>query len=169
AAGNPGWAAGRADREPRHQRRPQVLDPRRVVAAHPDERDRGARAHLRRGPQPGGPRRAARRRRATRPRSRLGGASILDDPTVFARYDLSGMATRVGRLGPQLRDGWAQTRRLTLPPPYHQASAVAVLGMGGSAIGADLVRAIFADRLTVPLVVVRDYVLPASAGPTTLV
>ncbi|HEX5466985.1 MAG TPA: bifunctional phosphoglucose/phosphomannose isomerase, partial [Candidatus Limnocylindrales bacterium] len=48
-------------------------------------------------------------------------------------------------------------------------TSVAVLGMGGSAIGADLVRGIFDDRLSVPLVAVRDYVLPAWVGPTTLV
>jgi len=96
-------------------------------------------------------------------------AGTLDDPAVLARFDVSGMAGRVGRLGPQLRDGWAQTRRLTLPPAYREATAVAVLGMGGSAIGADLVRAVFAERLKVPLVAVRDYPLPAFAGPTTLV
>jgi glucose/mannose-6-phosphate isomerase len=96
-------------------------------------------------------------------------AGILDDPAVLAQFDASGMAARVGRLGAQLRDGWAQTRRLTLPPAYREVTAVAVLGMGGSAIGADLVRAVFADRLTVPLVTIRDYALPAFAGPRTLV
>ena len=41
--------------------------------------------------------------------------------------------------------------------------------MGGSAIGGDLVRGIFADRLSVPLEVVRGYDLPAWVGPHTLV
>ncbi len=41
--------------------------------------------------------------------------------------------------------------------------------MGGSAVAGDLVRAIFSDRLTVPLISVRDYDLPAWVGPTTLV
>jgi glucose/mannose-6-phosphate isomerase len=41
--------------------------------------------------------------------------------------------------------------------------------MGGSAIGGDLVRAIWADRLRVPVEVVRGYDLPAWVGPTTLV
>jgi glucose/mannose-6-phosphate isomerase len=79
------------------------------------------------------------------------------------------MAGRIGRLGAQIREGWAQTRRITLPPAYRGASSVVVLGMGGSAIGADLVRGVFGDRLRVPLLVVRDYVLPAFAGPSSLV
>jgi len=41
--------------------------------------------------------------------------------------------------------------------------------MGGSAIGADLVRGLCADQLQVPLVVWRDYGLPAFVGPRTLV
>lgn len=96
-------------------------------------------------------------------------SGALDDPGVLAQYDTSGMAARVGRLAAQVREAWTQTRRLTLPAPYREASAVAVLGMGGSAIGADLVRGVFADRLRVPLLVVRDYALPAFAGPSTFV
>ena len=96
-------------------------------------------------------------------------ASALDDLTLLRRWDASGMTARIGEIPRQITDGWAQTRRLTLPQAYRDASQVVVLGMGGSAIGADLVRGIFADRLQVPIVVVRDYDLPAFAGATTLV
>ena len=58
---------------------------------------------------------------------------------------------------------------LTLPDAHRAATAVAVLGMGGSAIGGDLVRGIWSDRLRVPLEVVRGYDLPAWVGPDTLV
>src|SRR5450756_1395742 len=43
------------------------------------------------------------------------------------------------------------------------------LGMGGSAIGADLARTLVVDELKVPMQVVRDYDLPAFAGPNSLV
>lgn len=45
---------------------------------------------------------------------------------------------------------------------------VVVLGMGGSGIAGDIVTAIAAPRLSVPLVVVKGYELPAFAGPGTL-
>lgn len=96
-------------------------------------------------------------------------AGALDDPAVITRFDASDMAGRIGMLPGQIREAWAQTRRLKLPAAYRKADAVAVLGMGGSAIGADLVRGVFEDRLRIPLIVVRDYVLPAFVGPATLV
>ena len=48
-------------------------------------------------------------------------------------------------------------------------NGIVVLGMGGSAIGADLVRALAAPEATVPVVVNRAYDLPAWVGERTLV
>jgi glucose/mannose-6-phosphate isomerase len=69
----------------------------------------------------------------------------------------------------QVRDAWGRTRSLTLTEAHRGAKAVAVLGMGGSAIGGDLVRGIWSDRLRVPLEVVRGYDLPAWVDQDTLV
>lgn len=46
---------------------------------------------------------------------------------------------------------------------------IVVVGMGGSAIGADIVRGAFELQCQVPFFVVRDYYLPAFIGPHTLV
>ena len=97
------------------------------------------------------------------------GFDVLDDLEVLARLDPEDMRGQVGRSPAQLRAAWAQTRTLTLPAAHRAASAVAVLGMGGSAIGADLVTGIFGARLTVPVLPLRDYELPAWVGPQTLV
>src|SRR4029077_19500656 len=48
-------------------------------------------------------------------------------------------------------------------------SAVVLAGLGGSAIGGDLLRATFEPKLTCPVSVVRDYQLPAYIGSDTLV
>ncbi len=98
-----------------------------------------------------------------------GGANVLDEATALARFDRSDMRGQVAAIPTQIRDAWSRTRRLTLPSSHRTARAVALLGMGGSAIGGDLVAGIFEDRLTVPLVTVRDYDLPAWVGPETLV
>jgi len=47
--------------------------------------------------------------------------------------------------------------------------SIVVLGMGGSAIGGNLLSDIFFDELTVPITVVRSYIAPAFCGPETLV
>lgn len=79
------------------------------------------------------------------------------------------MLGAAAELPAQVRDAWAITRSLTLPEAHRSVTAVAVLGMGGSAIGGDLVRGIWADRLRVPVEVVRGYDIPAWVGPSTLV
>ncbi len=58
---------------------------------------------------------------------------------------------------------------VSLDEAHRDVDLVAVLAMGGSAIGAELVAAAAGDRLRVPLVVHRDYGLPAGIGPRTLV
>ena len=94
---------------------------------------------------------------------------VLDDRAVLARYDAGDMLGVIGGLPAQLEIAWGLTRSLEPPAGTADVTAVAVLGMGGSAIGADLVRGVYADRLRVPLVNVRDYDLPAFAGARTLV
>jgi glucose/mannose-6-phosphate isomerase len=95
--------------------------------------------------------------------------SVLEDAAAIKRRDPSGMLERVAEFGEQLGRGWELSRGLQVGDVHRAASAVAVLGMGGSAVAADLLRAIFVDRLSVPLVSVRDYELPAWVGPQTLV
>lgn len=94
---------------------------------------------------------------------------VLEDAAAIKRRDPGVMLAKIGRFADQIEAAWGLSRVLVMPEQHRQASAVAVLGMGGSAVCGDLVRAIFGDRLTVPIVSVRDYELPAWVGGTTLV
>jgi glucose/mannose-6-phosphate isomerase len=94
-------------------------------------------------------------------------ASILDDDAAMGRADSEGMLGFVAAFSDQVAEGWRLSRELELP--WGTPKSVAVLGMGGSAIGGDLVRGIWGDRITVPVEVVRGYDLPAWVGPETLV
>lgn len=96
-----------------------------------------------------------------------GSASILDDAAAMSRADEAGMLDLVATLSGQVTEGWRISRELELP--WESPRSVAVLGMGGSAIGADLVKGIWADRISVPVEVLRGYDLPAWVGPETLV
>ncbi len=94
----------------------------------------------------------------------------LDDAAAVKRRDPGTMLAKIGAFADQMSTAWGLSRKVELSDRAHRtASAVAVLGMGGSAVCGDLVRAIFGDRLTVPIVSVRDYELPAWVGPSTLV
>ncbi|MCL5266182.1 MAG: bifunctional phosphoglucose/phosphomannose isomerase [Chloroflexi bacterium] len=93
----------------------------------------------------------------------------LDAPDQLRQIDREGMIDRIAELPRQCLDAWNIAQKVTLPADYSVVDGVVVLGMGGSAIGGDLVRTLIADELKVPMQVVRDYDLPAFVGPNTLV
>jgi glucose/mannose-6-phosphate isomerase len=88
----------------------------------------------------------------------------LDSAVTLEGLDPSGMQRIVFNMPEQLREAvWMQKERsrlgvAALPPPCR--GPVIVAGMGGSAIGGDLVAALAADQLNQPMVVWRDYGLP---------
>jgi len=96
-------------------------------------------------------------------------AITLDDAAVIKRIDASDMLARVRELPRQLALARRVAGAVELTPRHRDVDAVLVLGMGGSAIGAELVAGIAGDRLRVPLIVHRDYGLPGWAGDRTLV
>ncbi len=94
----------------------------------------------------------------------------LDDPGAYATADPQQMGRLIAALPAHCAAAWHAARAaLQLPAAYQQPAQVVVLGMGGSAIGADLVRGLYLDRLPAPLQVVRSYEPPAYVGPQTLV
>ncbi len=93
----------------------------------------------------------------------------LEDPAGILRRDPGHMLGAIQAFPQQMRTAWQMSRELALPDRYRAATSICVLGMGGSAVCGDLVRAIFSDRLTLPIASVRDYELPAWVGTNTLV
>ncbi|MDQ5840269.1 MAG: bifunctional phosphoglucose/phosphomannose isomerase [Chloroflexota bacterium] len=96
-------------------------------------------------------------------------AITLDSPAVVARIDREDMLGRVRDLPRQLAKARQAAAGLSLTDRHRSVDLVVVLGMGGSAIGADLVAAAAGERLRVPLIVQRDYHLPSGIGERTLV
>jgi len=96
-------------------------------------------------------------------------AVTLDDPATLKRIDPADMLGKVAELPRQLSQARRVAAAVELSPALAAVDAVIVLAMGGSAIGAELVAAAAGDRLRVPLLVHRDYGLPAGAGPRTLI
>lgn len=94
----------------------------------------------------------------------------LDDPKTYERVDPDGMRDRIAEMGRQLTEARDLVAAMPDPGPYYRdAQHVVVLGMGGSAIGGDLVRTVTEDRALVPILVSRDYRIPAFVGSNSLV
>jgi glucose/mannose-6-phosphate isomerase len=93
----------------------------------------------------------------------------LDDFNAFKQLDLQDMLGEIDHLPDQLQSAWELGQGLPLPD-VKGVTRIIISGMGGSAIGADLLAAYIAPLCALPVVVSRDYGLPAWAhGSETLV
>ncbi len=94
--------------------------------------------------------------------------SILDQPGLWPAMDPQGMHSLIAAFPSQFRSASAAALSLSLRPPTHIGNIV-IAGLGGSAIGGDVVRSAAGKELRVPLVVCRDYGLPGFVDRSTLV
>jgi glucose/mannose-6-phosphate isomerase len=93
----------------------------------------------------------------------------LDDSEAFRALDGEKMIVFIDGLPRQLQTAWELGLRLELPA-WTGVRRLVVSGMGGSAIGADLLAAYCAERSPVSIHVHRNYGLPAwVSGPENLV
>ena len=92
----------------------------------------------------------------------------LDDPKVYKKYDPEEMRERIKELPMQCKQAWKAIMDFDLPPHYANIDKVVVLGMGGSAIGGDLASSLVQTESKVPIIVHRDYGLPAFADVRSL-
>lgn len=94
----------------------------------------------------------------------------LDGTMTVKRYDSSDMLGIMLNFPAQCEEAFEIGRSLPLPGEYRDVSKVVVTGMGGSAIGGDLLAAYCAARgAGVPVLTNRHYKLPSFVGEDTLV
>ncbi len=92
---------------------------------------------------------------------------ILDDPTTPQKCDPTGMIKWIEAFDQQCAEGVDIARSFDMPS-LHGIQNVVVCGMGGSAIGGDLVRSYMSSFALAPIEVVRSYHLPRYANEHTL-
>ena len=93
----------------------------------------------------------------------------LDNPEIYTKLDCEGMLDRLKDMPAQFHHAWQMALDLNLPPDYSNINKIVVLGMGGSAIGGDLVASLVHDEAILPIEICRDYSLPAFVDDQTLV
>jgi glucose/mannose-6-phosphate isomerase len=94
--------------------------------------------------------------------------SILESPETYRQLDPSGMLGHLRQFPEQCQRAWHNATDFGYPRDYVKAEKVVIAGMGGSAIGADLVRRLAMLENTVPVWVHRDYGLPPFVDRNTL-
>ncbi len=93
---------------------------------------------------------------------------MLDWEGLRATYDRSDMYGRIASLPDELDQAAAAFPDSIAGWSGDGVSNVLLLGMGGSAIGGDIVAAAVRDRASVPVTVVRGYSIPAYCGKSTI-
>jgi glucose/mannose-6-phosphate isomerase len=90
------------------------------------------------------------------------------DPATIAEVDASDMLSDIVGLPEQLRDALWKVESANLQP-WDSPGGLVVAGMGGSAIGGSLARAMLGDHASRPILASRAYGLPAWTTPDTTV
>ena len=93
----------------------------------------------------------------------------LDDLLIYRQLDTSGMLDHLHQFPEQCQLAWKKALKFDLPPEYSSIDKVVILGVGGSAIGGDMVRRLTLAESKVPVWVHRDYGLPPFVDQNTLV
>jgi|WetSurMetagenome_2_1015567.scaffolds.fasta_scaffold39234_2 glucose/mannose-6-phosphate isomerase len=93
----------------------------------------------------------------------------LDDLQVYPRFDPQGMLTHLRNFPGLCEQAWEMAGNFQLPEEYARIKKIVILGMGGSAIGGDLVGSLAINEAAVPVLVCRDYYLPQYVNEDTLV
>jgi glucose/mannose-6-phosphate isomerase len=94
--------------------------------------------------------------------------TILDDPERVREVDKSHMLNHLVKTPDYCRDAISRAVQTNVPTKVKPKNIV-IVGMGGSAIGGEILKDWLRDELSIPVEVSRDYTLPAYADKDTLV
>jgi len=93
----------------------------------------------------------------------------LNSAQEIKSYDKDGILTSIRELSSQVEQAWAEMSKISLPDNYRNVSQVVICGMGGSALGARMVDALYSTSVRGPIEFYTDYHVPQYANEKTLV
>jgi len=107
---------------------------------------------------------------SSKPKNPADLAQMLDNMADLKAIDPDGMYDKIFNFPEQLEEAAAIGNKLNPDPKYFKnIRSLVVIGMGGSAIGGDLVRSFLADRIKIPFAICRHYKLPDYVDENTLI
>jgi len=94
--------------------------------------------------------------------------TVLDMPERVKEVDRSDMLHDLVKTSDYCRDAIKRTKQVSVPERVSPKNIV-IIGMGGSAIGGEILHDWLRETLPIPIKVCRDYILPAYVNKGTLV
>ncbi|MBI5621771.1 hypothetical protein HY933_02835 [Candidatus Falkowbacteria bacterium] len=93
---------------------------------------------------------------------------FLDNKTKIKKLDRANVLGSIERLGMQCSDAWQAASAVSMPASYATVKNIVINGMGGSALGGEIIQFLFWEKLKLPLQVINSYTLPGSVNADTL-
>ena len=87
--------------------------------------------------------------------------NLLDDQKRIARLDKKNMRGSIESLWQQCQQAKDDIKKIKFPKNYKKAETILVNGMGGSALGAHIIQALYKEQLKVAFNFMNSYTLPA--------
>lgn len=93
----------------------------------------------------------------------------LDSPELVNSFDMLNMKDILSSFANQYSEAKNAAQNFDrMPSSYRDFRNIVFSGMGGSAIGGDLIRTVFSDECPIPIIVNRDYSIPKFVDHSTL-
>ncbi len=94
--------------------------------------------------------------------------NILDNQERIEEVDKSNMLNDLIKTPDYCRDAIKRAEQTSVPKKLNPKNII-IIGMGGSAIGGEILKDWLRNKLPIPITVCRDYTLPAYANKNTLI
>lgn len=92
----------------------------------------------------------------------------LDKKTIFEKLDQDQVGASIEMIPDQMRQVVKDSRLIKIPRDYSKIDHVVVNGMGGSNLGARIIKSIYKDQLRKPIIIEPGYAVPSFVGKNTL-
>jgi glucose/mannose-6-phosphate isomerase len=92
----------------------------------------------------------------------------LDDQKIYKRLDVGNVAESLESLPLQIKQVLGDSIMIKVPQEYSRVNNIVVNGMGGSNLGARIVRSALSDQIKAPIEITPCYRIPNYVGPDTL-
>ncbi len=92
----------------------------------------------------------------------------LDNKESYHKEEQQKVAKAIAYLPDQVRQALTEVKLIKMPVQYKKASCIVVNGMGGSNIGARIVKHALADKIKTPIIVSPGYEVPSFVNKKTL-